>query len=166
MEKKYKREPGVDGKPYSLNEQELKSLKEYLDRLIYNPAFHIYPTFPEITDLVFSQCNKRMSLDILRHLFYNKFPDDYKTCIGKLMDLNRIEVNLSVIGANFFELSQKVYGVPAQFVFNVDEMGQADYADSHETIILVLKSYNLPTAVYPIDRQSKRSTCLACITPN
>ena len=82
------------------------------------------------------------------------------------MDLNRIEANLSDIEVNFFELSQKVNGVPAQFVFNVDEMGQADYAVSHETIVLVPKSYNLPTAVYQIDRQSKRSTCLACITPN
>lgn len=166
MEKNYLRGPGIDGRPLTLNEEELQTLKEYLDCLMFNPAFPIYPTFPEIADLICEKFHKYVSLDTLRHIVYNKYSKYYKTCIGKPMDANRIEANLNEIETNLYELSQKVYGVPASFVFNLDEMGQADYADSQETTVLVPISYTQPTAMYPIDRTSKRATCLACISPN
>lgn len=64
MEKNYNRGPGIDGRPCSLTDSELQHLKEYLDRLIFNPAFSIYPTFPEICDLIYEHFKKYISLDI------------------------------------------------------------------------------------------------------
>lgn len=129
---------------------------------MFNPAFPIYPTFLEISDLICERFHKYVSLDTLLHIVYNKYSKYYKTCISKPMDAKLIEANLNEIETNFYELSQKVSGVPSSFVFNLDEMGQADYADSQETTVLVPISYAQPTAVYPIDRSSKRATCLAC----
>lgn len=166
MEKNYIRGPGVDGRPCTLNDNELNILRGLINQLLYNPAFRIYPTFAEISDLIYTNFKKYISQDTLRHLFYTKFSDDYKTCIGVPMDKDRVEASLIDIETNLMQLSQKVSGVPAPFVFNVDEMGQSDFADAHETVVIVPKNFSKPRAEYSVDRSIKTATCLACINLN
>ena len=104
MEKNYIRGPGVDGRPCTLNDNELNILRGLINQLLYNPAFRIYPTFAEISDLIYTNFKKYISQDTLRHLFYTKFSDDYKTCIGVPMDKDRVEASLIDIETNLMQL--------------------------------------------------------------
>lgn len=166
MEKNYNRGSEIDGRPCTLSDDELNILKGLIDQYIFNPAFQIFPTFSEISDIIYSNFNKLISNDTLRHLIYTQFKEDYKTCIGIPMEKDRVEASLSEIENNLYELSQKVNGVPAPFVFNVDEMGQSDYVDAHETIVIVPKNYTKSRAEYSVDRSLKTATCIACINLN
>lgn len=166
MEKNFIFGPGVDGRSCILTDDELNILKGLIDQPLHNPAFQIYPTFSEISDLIYTNFKKYISQDTLRHLFNTKFSDDYKTCIGIPMDKDSVEASLIDIETNLMQLSKKVCDVPTPFVFNVDEMGQSDFADTHETVVIVQKNFSKPRAEYSVDRSIKTATCLACINLN
>lgn len=81
------------------------------------------------------------------------------------MDISRLNASLSELEQNLEELKNKINGLPIPFVFNLDEFGQQDYADSIEKTVLVPANYPRSTAQCPVSRTGKRASCLACISP-
>ena len=79
------------------------------------------------------------------------------------MDLQRLEVATEQIEENINELKEKIVSVPIEFIMNLDEMGQQDYADAELKTVIVPKNYSSSFAPYAIERKGQRSTVLACI---
>jgi hypothetical protein len=87
-----------------------------------------------------------------------------KTIIGNPRETERVEVDPAAINRWYEELKEKVREIPASFVFNVDESGCCEYADARELRVLVPDDYEHDTIPVPVDRNTKRSTLVACIT--
>jgi hypothetical protein len=79
------------------------------------------------------------------------------------MEDKRINVGIDVIEDYFQVLFGKVSGVPAAFVFNVDEMGHQEWADAPDTVCFVSSCERAPVVYYPVSRTGKRITLIACI---
>lgn len=81
------------------------------------------------------------------------------------MDTYRVLVSLSEIEDNLYNLNQKITGVPPRFIFNLDEVGNEEFADSQEIKVIVLFNYRGNSAPYPIKRR-ERNSVLVCISAN
>lgn len=66
--------------------------------------------------------------------------EEFKTCIGIPLDQDRYNASLEDIEQNLCILKENVDGVPSNYVFNVDEVGHSEYADSNmKTVIVPLR---------------------------
>jgi hypothetical protein len=67
--------------------------------------------------------------------------------------------------ADFFnDLEAVIDGIPAAFVYDVDESGWSEWADkSTEMIVLVPTDFEKDRIPVPVDRHSKWSTTVDCI---
>jgi hypothetical protein len=67
--------------------------------------------------------------------------------------------------ADFFdELEAVIDGIPAAFVYNVDESSWSEWADKPtEMIVLVPMDFKKDRIPVPVDRHSKRPTTVGCI---
>ena len=74
---------------------------------------------------------------------YTKLHTLFKICKGECKDQDPMKSSLQSIEENINLLKTEVTGVPIQFVFNIDEVGQA--------------------AAYPVCRSIKQPSCIACI---
>ncbi|OHT10736.1 hypothetical protein TRFO_19974 [Tritrichomonas foetus] len=78
---------------------------------------------------------------------------------GIPMEKSMVETKESEI-----ELDAMLDDVPGSFVFNVDEEGCSEWCDASEMKVLVPSSYQGSTIKIPVDRNSKRSTIVACLS--
>ena len=154
-----------NGRPPSLSTSELNSVAEYINKMHTNSSYAYYPSFSELSDYIYINFGKTLSPDTLRHLFYEYLSKDFKTCIGTALDKDRYESQLSDIEENLKVLKMKVDGLPSNFVFNCDEVGHSEFADSPQKILIVPKSYTAKVAPYPSNKNGKHATCIACISP-
>ena len=81
------------------------------------------------------------------------------------MDANRIEANIDLIDIDLNILSEKIQRVPTNFVFNIDEVGNQDYADAEIKTLIAPVNYEQLYAYYPISRNRNRSSLIAAISP-
>lgn len=56
--------------------------------------------------------------------------------------------------------------VPLEFIMNLDEMGQQNFADAETKTVIFPSDYQQSFAPYPIEPKGDRSTVLACINAN
>jgi hypothetical protein len=80
------------------------------------------------------------------------------------MENVRLDVTTEEIDRYFQYLKDTIEGVPAHFVANIDEMGHQPWADALQTTCFVPNAYAAKTVHYPVSRQGKRVTLIACIT--
>jgi hypothetical protein len=80
------------------------------------------------------------------------------------MDRARVICDQNTLADFYDKLGAVIDGIPAAFVYHVDQSGCSEWADrSAEVIIFMptdLKKDRIPV---PVDRQSKRSTMVGCI---
>jgi hypothetical protein len=79
------------------------------------------------------------------------------------MEAARTEVTAAQISTYMGELSSNIDGVPAHFVFNMDEVGHQDWADRMDTHCYVPAEYDAHVIHFPVPRTGKRITALVCI---
>ena len=80
------------------------------------------------------------------------------------MQQERLTIDLPEIENNLIDLSNKINGIPIQFVFNLDETGMVEYEDAQKKFVIVPFNYTKKTAPYPVNRSEKHSSCLVCIS--
>jgi hypothetical protein len=65
--------------------------------------------------------------------------------------------------AQFAEEDEIIEGIPAHFIYNMDEMGHQESADRHEKICYVPMRHTQPHVYYPVPRSGRRITLIGCI---
>jgi hypothetical protein len=61
---------------------------------------------------------------------------EIRSCVASPMEAERMNVPDEEISAWFRKLQESIDGVPAHFVFNMDEMGHQDYADAKDKVCI------------------------------
>jgi hypothetical protein len=79
------------------------------------------------------------------------------------MEDKRTEVTAEQIAAYFQLAASLIDGVPAHFVFNMDEMGHQEWADRQTRTCFVPVYHEHDHVAYPVSRTGKRITLVACI---
>jgi hypothetical protein len=86
-----------------------------------------------------------------------------KTCRGIPMEDSRVAGTSEQITEFFREGFEILQGVPAHFVFNMDEMGHQQWADRKEITCVVPSQHEGDHVNFPVQRTGKRITLIACI---
>ena len=160
------RGPSKDGRPCMLTDHELDLLEEYILSLHTRSPYPLYPTTSDLLDFIDENFSKYLSSDTLRKIIYLKFNSKFKTCDGYKMDSKRLEANINDIEDNLNHLKELVEGVPMDFIYNLDEVGIQEWADSEQKTVIVPANYEKASAPYEVNRNSKRSSILVCVSPN
>ena len=154
-----------DGRPTSLTENEQQDVCQYIMSL-HSHTNPVYPTYSDISFYITNKFNKIILDDTLRHIIKNKFGHLFKIIEAKAQEEGRFYVCPLDIEGNVNQLSQAIYGVPPDFVFNLDEVGCHDFADAHDKYVIAPINYSERTTNYPITRQGKRCSAIVCISLN
>ena len=162
---KYLYGKNTNGRPSKLNDEQIQKVIQKIYSYHTNPGFSIYPGFGDIEEFIFNEFNIQIKRDTLRHIINLKLSNIFKTVIGKPMDSKRIEANFISIDMNLNVLSELIEGVPINFVFNIDEVGNQDFADAEIKTLIAPAGYNQLYAYYPVTRSCSRSSCIAAISP-
>ncbi|KAK8881783.1 hypothetical protein M9Y10_044419 [Tritrichomonas musculus] len=104
-------------------------------------------------------------LNTLRNLLRTKTIEEFKTCVAVPLDQDRYFATLEDIEDNLKLSKEEVEDVPSNFVFNIDEVGHSEYADSYQKIVIVPKACQSKTVPYPLQKKSKHASCIVCISP-
>lgn len=153
-----------DGRPTILSNEEIEILQNKIKEL-HSSFPPKYPTYAEILDMINEMFNKTIRIDTLRKMVNSNWNHIFKTCTGKAMDSDRVEVSINDIESNLMELRQAIQNVPINFCFNIDEMGHSEFADAVIKTVIVPINYEHEEAQIPVDRSGKHASCIACISP-
>jgi hypothetical protein len=77
-----------------------------------------------------------------------------RSCRGVPMEEKRLEVTPEEIAEYFRRASEALDGVPAHFVFNMDEMGHQEWADKQTRTCFVPSEHVADEVPYPVSRTS------------
>jgi hypothetical protein len=86
------------------------------------------------------------------------------TVPGVPMEAERIQASNEDIIKWYEELADLIKGIPAAFIYNMDETGCSEFVASCKLIVVVPDDYKEETIPVPIDRHSKRSTLTGCVS--
>jgi hypothetical protein len=86
-----------------------------------------------------------------------------KSCDARPMEDKRLAVTDEQIEEHFHKLVNLVSGVPAHFVFNMDEMGHQDWADRQTNTCYVSSEVKENYVYVPVSRTGRRITLVTCI---
>ena len=157
---KYKRGPVSLGRVPELSKVQRYIISQEIHK--FHEKKH-FPTYDEISDLIYLKFSKHINQDTLRNYFQEDLKDEFSTCQGVAMDSDRFNATEKSIDDYYENLDSIISGIPHQFVFNLDECGNQDWADAREIRVIVPKNYDKKTAPFAISRQGKLSTVLHCI---
>jgi hypothetical protein len=107
---------------------------------------------------------ERFAIPVIPNTFHHIAARDQRLRSAEAdpMENTRMQVPDSAIFDHFVNLAHAIEGVPAHFVFNMDEMGHQAWADAHSKVVFV--PHDAPEQVYyPVPRSGKRITLIACI---
>lgn len=161
--KNYMRGDAKNGRPSLLTNDELYQMITFIQGCHINEAYPIYPSFLDIQDYIYQQFRKDIKYDTLYHIITCQLKDLFTTRNAQPMEQLRMEVPTELIEQNINQLRQEIEGVPLEFIMNLDEMGQQDFADAETKTVIVPHGYEDSFAPYPIERKGDRSTVLVCI---
>jgi hypothetical protein len=107
----------------------------------------------------------QFDIDIIPNTLHHVIARDgrVKSVPASPMEDTRMAVTMEQIQTYFQELDQALSGVPAHFVFNLDEMGHQSWADAKTKICYVPIELQATHISYPVSRKGKRITLIACI---
>jgi hypothetical protein len=108
---------------------------------------------------------ERWGKEMIPNTFYKIAKKDsrIRSCTAVAMENVRLAVTQDDIERHFQYLKNTIDAVPAHFVFNMDEMGHQPWADALAMTCFVPAHWNRDTVQYPVSRQGKRITLIACI---
>ena len=154
-----------DGRPAELSSEELFQVQNYISKLHSNPAYPIYPSYKEVADFISLHLRKDVRLDTLRKIIQKNFGNSFKSCVALPLEEKRMFASLLDIELNLKFLKNKIEGVPSAFIFNCDEVGHSEYADAVQKKLIVPRSCQLNTVLYPVSRNGSHASCLVAISP-
>jgi hypothetical protein len=86
-----------------------------------------------------------------------------KAIVGHPMEIQRAQVSPEAL-IEYFDNHQRILsGVWGEFIWNMDEIGHADWPDAHPDIVYVPRDYSHPTLPIGVNRMVKRITLIRCI---
>jgi hypothetical protein len=113
--------------------------------------------------MIFDRFEKQMLPDTLYHVMRRE--SRIRTCLGKPMEDNRLQVTNKQLLEYFAALYSIVNGIPAHFVINMDEMGHRSDADAKDTTCFVPSTHPEATVNYPVSRVGKKSLSWFAFSP-
>jgi hypothetical protein len=101
-------------------------------------------------------------VDAIKQTIHNFLKRDLrvKSCRGIPMEDKRVEVTQEQILQFFTEAIERIEGVPSHFVFNMDEMGHAEWADRTEKVCMGPSTHEGDRVSLPVSRAGKRITLM------
>ena len=81
------------------------------------------------------------------------------------MEDKRVFASIGNIEQNLTLLSQHIRGIPIEFIFNCEEMGEQAWANAQVKTLIVQAGYPYEYAPYPVNRSWKRASALVAINP-
>ena len=157
---KYVGEVKSNGRPPTLDQNELKILKDEIERILNDDD---NPTYDYLTNFINEETHKNISQKELRSIIFYNFKDLYKGVPGIPLDENRKDCSEAEIDQYYDILENALPNVNQSFCFNVDEVGYQEFADAMEVTVLVRADYTKPTCCYSVDRNFKRATAIHAI---
>lgn len=154
-----------DGRPPMLKDSQLGEIYDYIIGLHSNASYPIYPSYKDVDTFIQSNFGIVLIPDTLRHIFREKFHDYFKSCLGKPMEDKRLFSSIVDIEENLSSLSQIIQGIPIEFVFNCDEMGEQTWADAQTQTLIVPVGFPYEYAPYPVSRSGRHASVLVAINP-
>lgn len=151
--------PRPVGRPSILSEDE----KIHLIHWIKDSFVQKYPaTYQKIQEFIEDRFGKKINIDTVRHMI--SVIDDLKIVRGIPMENDRVFCDPQKIDNYFQELEEALmFGIPPEFIINIDESGFQEYVDAREVQCIVPAHYQKETVRVPRERNSKRSTMLCGI---
>ena len=148
------------GKPISLSEQELETVREYIEQRFYKNDI---PTTYSVGHFIYDNFNKIIITDTLTKLLSRL--KIAKSVIAKPIDSTRNEVPLDDIKIYYSQLEDflKFHNVPDHFVMNTDESGFQAFANAKPQFVYIPFTENQKDLYYPVQRQSKHATLMATV---
>jgi hypothetical protein len=118
-------------------------------------------TIGEVHYYIETRFHKSIDRNTLMHMLRRE--PRLRSCHGIPMEEARVDVTAEVIWDFFRRAMEVVEGVPAHFVFNMDEMGHQDWADRKVVTCIVPASHVEKQVNVPVSRAGKRITLMASI---
>jgi hypothetical protein len=116
----------------------------------------------EVAELVELNWHIEVNANTLHHILRRDLR--IRPCKGLPMEALRMQVTPQEISDYFGVLMRTVNGMPSHFVFNMDEMGHETWADSGASVCYVPSSDPRDVVYYPVPRNGRRITLIACIS--
>jgi hypothetical protein len=149
---------GESGRPSILSDAQVNSLVQYALERFYamEPV-----TMVRLSWFVRTVLRTDVEPDTLRKIVQRD--GRIKTCHGHPMEQERVQVQQEDLVAYFSSLQGVLDGVPPEFVWNMDEIGHADWPDAHDETIFVPGDVTFESFPIPVSRAGKRITLVAGI---
>jgi hypothetical protein len=148
----------LNGRPSILSVSELEDL---INKIINSYTINLPWTMHDIVHHITEQYGKTLEVNTIRHVLNRD--SQIKTCRGIPMEEKRLQVSQQDIETYFTCLDEIIEGVPAHFIYNMDEMGHQEWADRQEKVCYVPKSHPHEHVYFPVSRTGKRITIVGCI---
>jgi hypothetical protein len=146
------------GRPSILSQDEYE---EVIGKILHCHEERCPVTVFQVCQMIRERWGKEMIPDTFYHIA--KKDPRIRSCAAVAMENVRLAVTQEDIDQHFHYLRDSIEGVPAHFVFNMDEMGHQPWADALAMTCFVPSTWTAKTVQYPVSRQGKRITLIACI---
>ena len=154
--KNSKLEPRKNGRPFTLTEQDLCLVKEWISTQRSAPKFSSLQNFVQKT--FGKKLDYNTYLTILDKL-------GYKIVKAKPLEENRYEVTEETINIFYEEIETftREHNIPCAFAYNIDEEGYDEYSLAKNELIIVNKDDSDAQSFYPVPREGSHTTFLGAI---
>ena len=146
------------GRPSLLSEEIMESLERRIEESFANGC---PVTYNDIQDFIHNEFGLMILVDTIRHIVSRN--PRWRLVSGIPMESVRMEADEDEIERYFELLASDLEGVPAHLVFNADECGFDEWQDRQTCQAIVPSHYAKNSILVPVNRQTRRSTLLACI---
>ena len=147
------------GRPKILSEEEIEAMKN-----IITECYQLkYPaTYRNVADFIKDTFNKTIKMDTIRHIIASI--EDLHVATGIPMENEHVFCDPQKIDEYFDWLEDALgFGIPPEFIFNIDESGYQEWVDAKNLQCIVPSSYNKNRIKMPRDKTTKRVTMLGGI---
>jgi hypothetical protein len=149
---------GHSGRPSILSDIEYE---EVIAKILCCHEERCPMTVFQVCEMIRDRWGKNMIPDTFYHIA--KKDPRIRSCTAVAMENVRLAVTDEDIDGHFQYLRDTIDNVRAHFVFNMDEMGHQPWADALPVTCFVPATHVAKTVHYPVSRQGKRITLIACI---
>jgi hypothetical protein len=80
-----------------------------------------------------------------------------------MTELECVQVSEEIISDYFSPLIDSLQEIQSEFIFNLGEIGHADWADAHQDIVLIPNDFSSYPVPIPIPSSRRRITLVVCI---
>ena len=149
--------PGKNGRPASLNDDEILILNEWIMKRFEKKK---WPTYEDLESKILKKFNKIATTSMMYGYVHNA--NNFSVEIVHPMEDERVNFSEADVIRYTKELMEKMIGVRRGFLFNVDEAGQNDYVDARAQYV-ILPNETTKCAGIPAKRCGRKLTVIHTI---